>query len=162
MDLTSGVKCFDSNLVITFQVPECRVEIDTLRNWQNLRSGSQILGVRALLVGKPRPPPFTISKSKIACQEGPQQLVRMSTIWKIFITSAIYLTRWPRHRLEEHREWNDHDFNCVSFTDVVSSVAPDMSLSVWPALLSLSSQTVTPAAVCFHMAGTVGYFQHRA
>lgn len=46
-------KVFWSYLVITFQV-----EIDTLRSWQNLHSGSLIPGVRAIMVVKPRPPPF--------------------------------------------------------------------------------------------------------
>lgn len=74
--LYHGIKepvVFQTYLAIIFQVPE--YTIDTLRNWQNLYSGSLIHAVRAIMIGKLNFPFFIKSRSNTAFLGGLHQLV---------------------------------------------------------------------------------------
>lgn len=52
IQLTIGPVHFQTHLEVIFQISECVIKIDTLRNWQNPHSSSLTHRVWTVMVGK--------------------------------------------------------------------------------------------------------------
>lgn len=74
MGLTSGVRCFEPIWSLLSKFLRVVLKLIHLETGRIFTLDPESPGVRAVMVGKPRPPLFTVSKSKIASPEGLQQL----------------------------------------------------------------------------------------